>query len=305
MRRTRRQQLPQQTASSTASATGKTNSAYANCGKNNVKGVKNGAKRASKVVSKHKNQIKELKTAAEKQAQESNVRNAKLKSLQRNKNRRITEHGNGKKRKRHWEAFGEGQAYDDQHMRLKLVVGNMFHADVPHKYVMGLMADAVVHSKDGRDALEKSVYMKEKEKQIEQQAMNKIQEHVDEVGLSAKHCLMMSWGQWEKLRRILGFRFNPPKNESYSDKDDQGAYVRCVLPSGTKLFVLPSKYLLQKQEDVIVAEAGGYTKLDDGCGFEVDWRRKIKEELELKPAAYWAERGVRRCRCLATLSVYS
>ena len=64
-----------------------------------------------------------------------------------------------------------------------------------------------------------------------------------------------------------------------------------MLPSGTKLFVLPSKYLLQKQEDVIVEEAGGYTKLDDGCGFEIDWRRKIREELELKPASYWAERG--------------
>ena len=40
--------------------------------------------------------------------------------------------------------------------------------------------------------------------------MDKIQERVDEVGLSAKHCLMMSWGQWEKLRRILGFKFFPP-----------------------------------------------------------------------------------------------
>ena len=78
--------------------------------------------------------------------------------------------------------------------------------------------------------------------------MDRIQEHMDEVGLSAKHCLMMSWNQWEKLRRILGFQFNPPKNESYADKDDQGAYVRCTLPSGTKLFVLPSKYLMQKQE---------------------------------------------------------
>jgi hypothetical protein len=102
---------------------------------------------------------------------------------------------------------------------------------------------------------------------------------------------MMSWGQWEKLRRILGFQFNPPKNEPYADKDDQGAYVRCTLPSGTKLFVLPSKYLMQKQEQVIVEEAGGYTKLDDGCGFEVNWERKIKEELELKGKAYWDERG--------------
>jgi hypothetical protein len=67
-------------------------------------------------------------------------------------------------------------------------------------------------------------------------------------------------GEWEKLRRILGFKFNPPKNGSNSDKDDQGVYVRCTLPSGTKLFVLPSKYLMQKQEAVVVEEAGGYTK---------------------------------------------
>ena len=104
---------------------------------------------------------------------------------------------------------------------------------------MGLMADAVVHSKEGRAALEKTLYMKKKKKVIEQEEMDRILEHLDEVGLSAKHCLMMSWGQWEKLRRILGFKFNPPKNESYCDKDDQGAYVRCALPSGTKLFVLP------------------------------------------------------------------
>jgi hypothetical protein len=59
-----------------------------------------------------------------------------------------------------------------------------------------------------------------------------------------------------------------------------------------KLFVrLPSKYLMQKQEQVVVEEAGGYTKLDDGCGFEVDWKRKTKEELELKPSAYWEQRG--------------
>ena len=90
--------------------------------------------------------------------------------------------------------------------------------------------------------------------------MAEVQEHLDEVGLSAKHCLMMSWAQWEKLRRILGFKFNPPKNESYCDKDDQGAYVRCALPSGTKLFVLPSKYLMQKQEDVIVEEGSGLFK---------------------------------------------
>ena len=83
---------------------------------------------------------------------------------------------------------------------------------------MGLMADAVVHSKAGRDALEKTRYMKKHTKEMEQEAMDRIQEHMDEVGLSAKHCLMMSWGQWEKLRRILGFQFNPPKNESYATR---------------------------------------------------------------------------------------
>ena len=69
---------------------------------------------------------------------------------------------------------------------------SVFHDDVPDDYVMGLMADAVVHSKEGRAALEKTPYMKKREKVIEQEAMDRIQEHLDEVGLSAKHCLMMS-----------------------------------------------------------------------------------------------------------------
>jgi ribosome assembly protein YihI (activator of Der GTPase) len=68
----------------------------------------------------------------------------------------------------------------------------MFHDNVPDDNVMGLMADAVVRSKAGRDALEKTGYMKKHDKKMEQEAMDRIQEHMDEVGLSAKHCPMMS-----------------------------------------------------------------------------------------------------------------
>ena len=254
-----------------------------------MKAVKLGEK-TTKKAKRHEQAIKKLKDTVAKTAAENNILSAKVKAYERNAKRRKTVLGGGKKRKTNWDVQ-TGQGYDQQQDRLKTTVTNLFHDDVPHEYVMGLMADAVVHSKEGRAALEKTPYMKKREKVIEQEAMDRIQEHLDEVGLSAKHCLMMSWGQWEKLRRILGFKFNPPKNESYCDKDDQGAYVRCALPSGTKLFVLPSKYLMQKKEDVIVQEAGGYTKLDDGCGFEVDWKRKIQEELELKPAAYWEQRG--------------
>jgi hypothetical protein len=34
--------------------------------------------------------------------------------------------------------------------------------------------------------------MKKHDKEMEQEAMDRIQEHMDEVGLSAKHCPMMS-----------------------------------------------------------------------------------------------------------------
>jgi hypothetical protein len=132
-----------------------------------------------------------------------------------------------------------------------------------------------------------STFMKEKAKGIEQEAVNMIQTHLDNVGLSAKHSLMMSWGQWGQLRRILGFQFNPPEDESYNTDGDIGEYVRLDLPSGVKLFVLPSKYLIQQQEQKIVEECGGYSKLDDGHGFEVDWKRKIVEEIELKDKAFW------------------
>jgi hypothetical protein len=88
--------------------------------------------------------------------------------------RRTTVLGGGRKRKRHWEVKTKGQAYDDQYHRLKNVVGNLFHDDVSHEYVMGLIADVVVHSRAGRAALEKSLYMKEIEKVIEQQAMDRI-----------------------------------------------------------------------------------------------------------------------------------
>ena len=218
-----------------------------------MKGVRTGEKTTTK-AKRHETEIKELKEIAAKTAAENNILSAKVKAYERNAKRRKTVLGGGKKRKTNWDVQ-TGQGYDQEQDRLKTTVTNLFHDDVPHEYVMGLMADAVVHSKEGRAALEKTPYMKKREKVIEQEAMDRIQEHLDEVGLSAKHCLMMSWAQWEKLRRILGFQFNPPKNEPYADKDDQGAYVRCTLPSGTKLFVLPSKYLMQKQEQVIVEEA--------------------------------------------------
>jgi hypothetical protein len=114
--------------------------------------------------------IKELKQIAAKTAAANNILSAKVKAHERNAKRRTTVLGGGKKRKMNWDVQ-TGQGYDDQYHRLKRVVGELFHEDVPHEYVMGLMADTVVHSKEGRAALEKTMYMKKREKAIEQDAV--------------------------------------------------------------------------------------------------------------------------------------
>ena len=197
-------------ASSAVSGSGKTPSKVdgrSRNGGNNVKGVRTGEKTTSK-AKRHEMEIKELKEIAAKTAAANNILNAKVKSLERNAKRRTTVLGGGKKRKINWDVQ-TGQGYDDQYHRLKRVVTELFHEDVPHEYVMGLMADAVVHSTEGRAALEKTAYMKKREKEIEQEAMDRIQEHLDEVGLSAKHCLMMSWGAVGEAPPHFGFQFQP------------------------------------------------------------------------------------------------
>jgi len=125
---------------------------------------------------------------------EANIAKGRNREHERNQQRRVDGAQGGKKRQRGWEAH-TGAARDDQVKRQELLVRSVFHDDVPDDYVMALMADAVVRSKRGRDALETTGYMKKRNKRIEQEAMDRIQEHMDEVGLSAKHCLMMSWGQ--------------------------------------------------------------------------------------------------------------
>jgi hypothetical protein len=109
---------------------------------------------------------------------------AKVKQHERNQQKRVQGAEGGRKRKREWEAH-TGPARDDQVKRLKTLVRSVFHDDVPDDYVLGLMADAVVHSKAGRDALETTGYMKKRSKRIEQEAMDRIQDHIDEVGMSA------------------------------------------------------------------------------------------------------------------------
>jgi hypothetical protein len=153
------------------------------------------------LVTRQAKELKELRkevAAAQGQAAasmaEANIAKGRNREHERNQKRRVDGAQGGRKRQRRWEARS-GSARDDQVDRLKTLARSVFHDDVTNEYVMGLMADAVVSSKAGRDALEKTRYMKKHTKEMEQEAMDRIQEHIDEVGLSAKHCLMMSWNQ--------------------------------------------------------------------------------------------------------------
>jgi hypothetical protein len=133
-------------------------------GAHNTKGVRTGEKTTAK-AKRQETEIKELRkevSAAQEQAAasvaEANIAKALNKQHERNKERRVDGAQGGRKRKREWEAH-TGPARDDQVDRLKTLVRSVFHDDVPDDYVMGVMADAVVHSKAGRDALETTGYM--------------------------------------------------------------------------------------------------------------------------------------------------
>ena len=76
-----------------------------------------------------------------------------------------------------------------------------------------------------------------------------IQGHFNTVGIVAKHAKTLSWGTWEDLRKILGFEFEPPEDETYCTEGDIGKYYRLELPNGVKMPMLPSKYKIKKQED--------------------------------------------------------
>ena len=115
----------------------------------------------------------------------------------------------------------------------------------------------------------------------------------------AKHAKTLSWGTWEDLRKILGFEFEPPEDETYCTEGDIGKYYRHELPNGVKMPVLPSKYKIKKQEEVIVEHQGGYTKVKHGDGFVVDWMARVKEEIEMKPPEFWEKRGCELQRCSA------
>jgi hypothetical protein len=221
---------------------------------------------------------------AEEAVENANTTKAKLHRKVRDEKKAIAS-GTGKKRQRAWGVTDNADAYKEQQDRLRDHILNLFDDATPEEYINELIVNSTLRCKKTKNLLVESTFMKEKAKGIEQEAMNMIQTHLDIVGLCAKHSLLMSGGQWGQLRRILGFQFNPPEGESYSTDGDIGEYVRL------KLFVLPSKYLMQQQEQKIVEECGGYSKLDDGHGFEVDWERKIVEEIDLKDKAFWDARG--------------
>ena len=106
-------------------------------------------------------------------------------------------------------------------------------------------------------------------------------------------------GTWEDLRKIFGFEFEPPEDETYGTEGDIGKYYRLELPNGVKVPLLPSKYKIKKQEEIIVEDQGGYTKTKHGDGFTVDWIARVKEEIESSSRRSSGRRGGVSCRCSA------
>jgi hypothetical protein len=79
---------------------------------------------------------------------------------------------------------------------------------------------------------------------------------------------------------------------------DAMSALQTNVQTGVKVPVLPSKYMIKTQEEIIVENQGGYTKATHGDGFTVDWIARVKEEIELKPASSGRRGGV-SCRCSA------
>ena len=303
--------------SSGAATTGKTSSKRKSDGRTNngrhdlsTKGAKGFKKRADNnmrkpvavVVKEHKKSMVELEAEFKEKMEEVEMDKweatdtiaqleddaaAKAKKKARNekaqpkrkRTRTMMEHGENKEQR------------SRQLVRLREKVKELFDDDVSDEYRASQLVALVLDSDEGKEALLASEFMERHNKEQQQEVADIIQGHFNTVGIVAKHAKTLSWGTWEDLRKIFGFEFEPPEDETYSTEGDIGKYYRLELPNGVKVPVLPSKYKIKKQEEVIVNNQGGYTKVKHGDGFTVDWIARVREEIELKPAEFWEKRG--------------
>ena len=303
--------------SSGAAATGRTSSKRKSDGRTNngrhdlsAKGNKGFKKRAAikllqpvtAVVKEHKKSMVELEAEFKEKMEEVEMDKweatdtiaqleddaaAKAKKKARNekaqpkrkRTRTMMEHGENKEQRR------------KQVLRLREKVKELFDDDVSDEYRASQLVALVLDSDEGKEALLASEFMERHNKEQQQEVADIIQGHFNTVGIVAKHAKTLSWGTWEDLRKIFGFEFEPPEDETYSTEGDIGKYYRLELPNGVKVPVLPSKYKIKKQEEIIVNNQGGYTKVKHGDGFTVDWIARVREEIELKSAEFWEKRG--------------
>ena len=161
----------------------------------------------------------------------------------------MMEHGEDKEQRR------------KQVVRLREKISELFADDVSDEYRARQLVALVLDSDEGKEALLASEFMERHNKEQQQEVADIIQGHFNTVGIVAKHSKTLSWGTWEDLRKIFGFEFEPPEDETYSTEGDIGKYYRLELPNGVKVPVLPSKYKIKKQEEIIVNNQGGYTKV--------------------------------------------
>jgi hypothetical protein len=132
------------------------------------------------------------------------------------------------------------------------------------------IAEVVANDADIRERVGKQPWVQKETSVRAQKVLDELQEHYDHIGLAVKHIVGISWGKYLTLRRVMSYEFEDPEDLTYGTTGDIGEYVRLemVTLEGAKLPVLPSYYMLRKEEDDIVANSGGYKLSRDGkAGF--------------------------------------
>jgi hypothetical protein len=309
--------------SSGAAATGKTSSKRKSDGRGNknlsAKGVKGFKKRAAikllepvaVVVKEHKKSMVELEAEFKEKMEEVEMDKweatdtiAQLEDDAAAKAKKKARNEKAQPKRKRTRTMMETDSKNKHGLRQQVVllkdkINGLFEDDVSDEYRAQQLVALVLDSDEGKEALLASEFMERHNKEQQQEVADIIQGHFNTVGIVAKHAKTLSWGTWEDLRKIFGFEFEPPEDETYSTEGDIGKYYRLELPNGVKVPVLPSKYKIKKQEEIIVEDQGGYTKTKHGDGFTVDWIARVREEIELKSAEFWEKRGCELHRCSA------
>ena len=244
-------------------------------GRNSVAGTKTGGKKTNKrktarLASKHEQlkqsnaelheEVQMLDWEKEQLQEEVGAADDAAEEKEQEKARAQQKHPPTKAKRKRVRKMGCRSGADAHNQQVKILekhIADIYTDEVDHAYRAAQLAALLLRSQEGRQALMDSAYVKKHDREVQQAAVDEIQGHFNASGIVAKHSQNLSWNSWGEMRRILGFDFEPPLDETYSTPGDIGEYYRLQLDSGVKMPVLPSKYLVQKQEEKIVREAGG------------------------------------------------